>query len=258
MFRRQYVTALLAGVFGALAGCTGDGSDRQTTAEPTADTTTEPLPDSTTEAAVEGGSLPPPRTETGAMIVAEAIDGRRSRREYAAEPLTAAEFGQLLWAGQGITKHRTGRDGLRAAPSAGALYPLELFAAVGTDGVRGFDPGLYHYEPSAHSVERRRSGDHRDRLAAIAIEQSWIAAAPVVFVLTAVDERTTGKYGERGRRRYVPMEAGHVGQNVYLQAEALGLSTVTVGAFRDGDLRDLLGVSAAHRPLSVMPVGKRN
>lgn len=258
MFRRQYVTALVAGVLGALTGCGGDGDEPERTDSIGAATaSTESTASSPTENGGDSGSLPPPRTAPGEKGVAAAIDDRRSRREYAAEPLTTAEFGQLLWAGQGITKRRTGRQGLRAAPSAGALYPMELFAVVGGEGVENFDAGVYQYRPAEHEIEGIRSSDVREPLAVAAIDQSWIATAPVVFVLTAVDSRTTEKYGERGRRRYVPMEAGHVGQNIYLQAESLGLSTVTVGAFRDGDLRELLGVSADHRPLSVMPIGKR-
>jgi SagB-type dehydrogenase family enzyme len=205
----------------------------------------------------ESFALPRPRTAEGDKQVAEAIADRRSRREFGPGPLTSAELGQLLWAGQGITKRRpTGVD-FRAAPSAGATYPLELFVVVGDPGVDGFDAGVYRYDLHEHALELIRTGDVQSELEQVAVDQEWVGAAALDIVVTGVDERTTRRYGRRGRLRYVPMEAGHVGENIYLQAESLGLSTVSIGAFRDAALRDLLDVPDSHRPLYIYPVGQR-
>jgi SagB-type dehydrogenase family enzyme len=197
-------------------------------------------------------SLPTPRAESD-VSVEEAIADRRSRREYGDNPLELRELGQLCWAAQGETDRR----GHRAAPSAGALYPLELYVVVGTPGVVDLDPGVYRYRPASHDLTRERSGDLQSELRDAAVDQDHVGAAAVDVVVTAVDERTTGKYGERGSARYVPMEAGHAGENLYLQAESLGLSTVAVGAFDDGRVRDIVGAPGTHRPLYVFPVGAR-
>lgn len=200
--------------------------------------------------------LPEPETD-GETSVETAIALRRSRREYSDEPLTLSELGQLLWATQGITRSRIGDVDFRAAPSAGATYPLTVSVAVDGGGVAELDPGVYRYEPDPHELECRSSSSIHADLADAALEQSWVGSAPVTLVLSAIDERTTDRYGERGRSRYVPMEAGHAAENLYLQAEALDLATVVVGAFRDGDVVSLLDLSPAHRPLYVVPVGNR-
>ena len=202
-------------------------------------------------------SLPRPGSVEDTKRVAEAIADRRSRREYGDEPLTTAQLGQLLWAAQGITERRIGRVDFRAAPSAGATYPLEIFVVVGDPGVEEMTRGIYQYDNDDHALDLVEQGDVQADLQAIAVDQEWVGAAAIDIVITGIDERTTQRYGDRGRRRYVPMEAGHVGENIYLQAESLGLATVAIGAFRDADLRSLLGVSENHRPLSIFPVGRR-
>jgi SagB-type dehydrogenase family enzyme len=194
-------------------------------------------------------ALPTPRLK-GEMSLEEAVSRRRSRREFKSSPLTLEQVSQILWAAQGITDP----GGLRAAPSAGALYPLDLYLAVGKQGVEGVEAGTYHYDPQSHTLERILEGDVREALARLAVEQMFIAEAPVVLVITGEYERTSWKYGERATR-YVHMEAGHVAQNVYLQAEALGLGTVTAGAFQDEELSGTLGLPTEHRPLYVMPIG---
>jgi SagB-type dehydrogenase family enzyme len=202
---------------------------------------------------VESVPLPTP-AEEGDVSVEGAIADRRSRREYGERALERRELGQLLWAAQGVTERSTG---FRAAPSAGALYPLELYVVVGTPGVEGLESGVYRYRPRAHGLARLGTGDVQSELRQAAVDQAFVEAAAVDIVLCAVDERTTGKYGERGRQRYVPMEAGHAGENLYLQAEALGLATVSVGAFHDSRVRDLVGAPSNQRPLYVFPVGGR-
>ena len=190
--------------------------------------------------------LPEPRP-SGEMSVEEALAARRSVRSYQDEALSLTELAQLLWAAQGITAHWGGRT----APSAGATYPLEVYAVVGE--VTGLEAGVFHYRPDGHLFVRRTAGDLRGELASAALGQEWVREAPVSLVIAARYERTTGRYGERGVR-YVHIEVGHAGQNIYLQAEALGLGTVIVGAFDDQDVKTLLGIE--EEPLAIMPVGR--
>ncbi|MGB6837826.1 MAG: SagB/ThcOx family dehydrogenase [Dehalococcoidia bacterium] len=194
--------------------------------------------------------LPDPLLK-GEMSLEEAISRRRSRREFEDHPLTPGELSQILWAAQGITD----QEGLkRATPSAGALYPLDLYVVVGKQGVEGLREGAYHYLPQSHSLELLSGGDSRQALAQHASEQMFIAEAPVIVVVTAEYQRTTKKYGERGVR-YVHIEAGHVGQDICLQVQALGLATVTIGAFQDEEVSRTLGLPPNHEPLYIIPVG---
>ncbi len=186
----------------------------------------------------------------GEISVEEAIFRRRSVRSFRDEPLSLEELGQLLFAAQGITEKTYG---FRTAPSAGALYPLELYAVIGR--VKGLSPGVYRYLPQDHSMVKVLEGDRRGELFQAALEQSSIQEAPVTLVFTAIYERTTQKYGERGIR-YVHMEVGHAAQNVYLEAEALQLGTVAIGAFRDKSVANLLALPANEVPLYLMPIGK--
>ncbi len=231
---------VLAGLGALVGGC--GGGEEEAPATPDA----SPLPTSEETSTIP---LPGPRLK-GEMTLEEAILKRRSRRDFKDPPLTLEEFSQILWAAQGITD----RTGLRAAPSAGALYPLDLYLVVGRQGVEGLGEAVYHYLPQSHSLEATLEGDVRQTLARLCAQQMFIAEAPLSLVITAEYERTTKKYGDRGMR-YVHMEAGHVGQNVYLQAEALGLGTVTVGAFQDEEISQALNLPPSYRPLYVMPVG---
>lgn len=193
-------------------------------------------------------ALPTPRYD-GATSVEQALLKRRSVREYADAPLTLAELGQLLWAAQGVTD----LAGFRTAPSAGALYPMEVYAVVRS--VTGLTAGVYRYRPREHALERRATGNRLAELSKAALGQAAVRDAAVVLVLAAVYERTTQKYGERGVR-YVHMEAGHVSQNVYLQAVSLGLGTVTIGAFYDEEVKSVVGLADNEQPLYLMPIGR--
>ncbi|MCY0891662.1 MULTISPECIES: SagB/ThcOx family dehydrogenase [Pyrobaculum] len=208
------------------------------------------------EGALKAILLPYPKL-SGLVSVEEALANRRSIRDYTEEPLTLEELSQLLWAAYGVSETRYG---LRTAPSAGAQYPLELYALVGTNGVKtdkGYlAPGIYHYDPHSHSITLLKQGDFREDLYYAALEQRWVLTAPVSLIFTAVYSRTVRVYGERGRVRYVPMDLGHAGQNVYLQATALGLGTVAVGAFNDEEVARILGLSERETPLYIMPVGR--
>lgn len=194
-------------------------------------------------------ALPEPR-RTSATSVEEALSRRRSVRAYGDEPLTLAEVSQLLWAAQGVTSER----GLRTAPSAGALYPLELYLVAGN--VTGLSDGVYRYRPSGHGLARVLEGDRREELYLAARSQASVRAAAAIIVFAAIYERTTGKYGERGIR-YVHIEVGHAAQNVFLQAAALDLSAVVVGAFQDDAVKRVVTMSEAEQPLYLMPVGRK-
>jgi SagB-type dehydrogenase family enzyme len=192
--------------------------------------------------------LPPPRLE-GDLALEAALARRRSVRDFAAQPLTRMQLGQILWAAQGITGRRWP---MRTAPSAGGLYPLEVFVVAGQ--VDGLEPGLYRYRPGGHALSRVKEGDHRRALARAALGQGWIGQAPVTVVIAGVVARTAAKYGRRAER-YMFMEAGHAAQNVYLQAQGEGLGTTAVGAFKDSAVQALLGMSADEAPLYLLPVG---
>jgi SagB-type dehydrogenase family enzyme len=193
-------------------------------------------------------SLPEPSLD-GECSLERSLRERRSIRSYAREPLTIADVSQLLWAAQGVT----GTQGERTAPSAGALYPLEIYVAVGD--VADLEKGIYKYRPRPHDLIHLASEDRRADLSAAALGQEWIGTAPVVMILTAVHDRMTGKYGRRGIQ-YSHMEVGHAAQNICLQSAARGLGTTVVGAFIDGTVRKVLELPAEEQPLGLMPVGR--
>jgi len=194
-------------------------------------------------------TLPAPKV-AGEVSVEALLQQRRSVRDFREEPVSLAELGQLLWAAQGVTRAR----GFRTAPSAGALFPLELYVVTGR--VDDLAAGVYHYDPHNHQLQKISNQDERKALAWAAAMQFWLKDAAAVLVFTGVYERTTRKYGKRGER-YVHMEVGHAVQNVYLQAEALGLGTVMVGAFSDTIVANILDLPDGVSPLALMPVGKK-
>lgn len=189
-------------------------------------------------------SLPRPSIK-GTMTLEEVLARRRSMREFEEHKASLAEVGQLLWAGAGVTGRGTQ---YRTHPSAGALHPLEIYAVL--------PEGIYHYQPQWHSMVLTWEGDARSDLAKAALSQWFIAQAACTVAIAAVYGRTTGRYGERGRLRYVPMDAAHSAQNIILQAEALGLGAVPVGAFDDDAVRRVLGLPMEEVPLYLIPVGR--
>jgi SagB-type dehydrogenase family enzyme len=192
--------------------------------------------------------LPPPALD-GGMSLNRALLLRRSIRQYNQEPLSLAELSQILWAAQGITKG----EKLRTAPSAGATFPLETYVAVGN--VTGLAPGIYHYEPRPHELTLLSEGDVRKALSDDCLGQTVIRDGAATVVLAAEFDRTSGRYGQRATM-YVHQETGHVGQNVYLMATALGLATVAVGAFDETLVALTLGLPKKQIPLYLFPVGK--
>ena len=203
--------------------------------------------------------LPFPQLK-GKVSLEETILRRRSVRRYRREPLDLSQLSQILWSAQGIT----GTRGFRATPSAGATYPLEIFVVVGEQGIIGsqtkqapaeLQAGIYHYEADSHSLSLHKPADLRPDLARATLDQEFIITAPVDIVICALFHRTSYRYGRRGER-YVHLEVGHAGENIHLQAVALGLAAVEVGAFHDEEVRKVLGVDEQIKPLYIMPVGK--
>lgn len=186
--------------------------------------------------------LPKPRTK-GDISVEEAIEKRRSVRSYSSKEVSLEDMSQLLWACQGITDK--GR-GLRASPSAGALYPLEIYV-VKKDGV-------YHYIPDAHKLEVISNKDIRKDLALTAYGQGFIAEASLNIVICAVYERVTSKYGEPGVA-WTHIEVGHAAQNIFLQSVALGLDSAPIGAFSDAEVSKILNLPYGVKPLYILPIG---
>ncbi len=193
--------------------------------------------------------LPEPKYNSNTSIE-QALLKRRSIRDYKDESLNLNEISQLLWAAQGITGERE----FRTAPSAGALYPLELYVVAGN--VSGLADGIYKYDNNQHELQFRVKGDKRSELSNTALNQKVIKDAAAVVVFSAFYERTTRKYGDRGVR-YVHMEVGHAAQNIYLQAVSLNLGTVAIGAFSDEQLKRMMNMEDKEHPLYIMPVGKK-
>lgn len=193
--------------------------------------------------------LPEPRYDSKVSLE-ESLLQRRSIRSYTGQALTLQEVSQLLWAAQGITDP----GGLRTAPSAGALYPLEVYVVVGD--VQDLAPSVYRYEPDGHQLVKIIYGDKRAELASAALGQSCVQEGAAAFIFTGVYERTTDKYGDRGIR-YVHIEVGHAAQNLCLQATAMGLGAVTVGAFSDEQITRLLNLLEKEQPLYIIPVGRK-
>jgi SagB-type dehydrogenase family enzyme len=192
-------------------------------------------------------NLPAPRL-TGPLSLEEVLNSRRSVREFTSESLTLFEVSQLLWSAQGITA----QGGFKTAPSAGGLYPLRIYLISGE--VIDLAPGLYRYNPEEHNLVLLSRGALHQALSSAALGQKPVADAAVDLVISAEYERTTKKYGERGVR-YSELEAGHAAQNILLQAVALGLGSVPIGAFDDNRIKTLLALPEAETPLYVIPVG---
>jgi len=219
----------------------------------------EPIREHIGEEVIIGDSeifLPLPRKYTN-MSIEETILYRRSIRDYTGEPLTIFELSMILWAAQGITNTQYR---FRAAPSAGATYPLEIYVVVGENTVlvdenSYLEAGVYKYDVHKHSLLLTKKGDYREQLSEAALRQEWVKDAAVDIVICAIYERTTGRYGERGIR-YVHIEVGHVGQNIYLMATSLNLGTVAVGAFYDERVAEIIGADVAEHPVYIMPIGR--
>jgi SagB-type dehydrogenase family enzyme len=207
--------------------------------------------------------LPSPRQDSN-MSVEKAISHRRSVRDYAEGYLSLGDISQILWAAQGFTQERKDpprmwnqkyewQGGLRTAPSAGALYPMEVYVLAGK--VEGLDKGVYKYIPKTHSLKKIMIEDKRLELSDAALEQPSIESGAAVLVLAGVYDRTSYKYGDRAER-YVHIETGSIAENISLQCVALGLGTVLMGAFKDDEVKKVLQMPEDERPLLIMPLGR--
>lgn len=201
--------------------------------------------------------LPGPRLESN-FSIEEVMLKRRSHRNFVKSSISLHDLSQILWAAYGITKPDDSRaifrGGFRTAPSAGATFPLDVYAVVGN--VKDLEQGVYKYISDGHKLAKVIDDDLRADLAKAALNQEMIEDAPASLFFTAIFERTMQRYGDRGRERYVCMEMGHVGQNVYLQAEALGLGTCAIGAFNDTKVAEVMQLTSEEEPLYIMPIGK--
>ncbi len=201
--------------------------------------------------------LPEPQKESEHSIEAM-LEIRRSIRNYTSAPLSLQEVSQLLWAAYGINKPIPDapylRGGLKTTPSAGATYPLEIYLVCGN--VTDLLPGVYKYKPEDHSLFTVLKKDLREDLYMASLQQPWVLEAPASLVYSAVFSRTTDIYGSRGKERYVCMDVGHSAENVYLQAGALNIGTVAIGAFSDLNVKLLLNMTREEEPLYIMPIGK--
>lgn len=217
--------------------------DRQAGTAPSGVRAGSPRPGETAAPTPQVIPLPTPVLK-GELTLEEALAKRRSVRAFGGRPLALEELGQLLWAAQGITHPA----GYRTAPSAGALYPLEVYVVT--------EAGAYHYDPLEHCLDLHRQGDLRPELYVAALEQESVLEAPAVFVIAAVYERTERKYGRERSPRYVHLEAGHAAQNLLLQAAALELGAVPIGAFGDAAVKEALSLPEDQQPLYLIPVGQ--
>jgi SagB-type dehydrogenase family enzyme len=184
--------------------------------------------------------LPPPKKK-GTFSLEETIERRRSKRAYLPKRLSPEQVSQLLWAAQGVF-HR----GKRTVPSAGGIYPLELYLVA--------REGVYHYVPQNHELVETLHGDVLQQLCQAAAGQEFLREAPMSIVIAADDRGMEGRYGKRAER-YVCIEVGHAAQNIHLQAVSLGLGSAPIGAFDDDQVHTVLGMPDEHWPLYIIPVG---
>jgi SagB-type dehydrogenase family enzyme len=205
-------------------------------------------PSKSTQAPLQVLRLPQPRL-TSEFSLEETLSKRRSVREYSETSLSLEEVSQLLWSAQGVTSSSGGRT----APSAGGLYPLEIYVIAGN--ISDLIPGVYHYLPATHELELLKNQDLRQELSGAALNQTAIVNGAIDIVITTIYDRITPRYGERGIR-YAYLEAGHAAQNICLQAVALKLGTVTIGAFEDNRVKEVSGLAENETPLYILPVGK--
>lgn len=226
--RRIVVAVVGLTLAASLAACA------QQTAEPAADQSRPPWPHDSLQL------LPPPDALEGALLV-DAMMRRGSVRDFTPEPLSLPQVSALLWSAQGVSAPSGGRT----VPSAGALYPLEVYVVT--------DDAVLHYLPDTNTVEVQNTTEATAQVAE-AVNNVPASLAPAIVIITGVPSRVTGKYVERGIR-YMWMEAGHAAQNLLLAAAALGLGAVTIGAYNDGLISEALGLSDAEQPLYLIPIG---
>ena len=187
-------------------------------------------------------TLPDPKLK-GEVSLEEAITNRRSIRYFQNKPISMEDISQLLWAAQGLTDKL---NKYRSAPSAGGRYPMEIHAITAE--------GMFHYHPAKHAIEQLRTGDLRPKLVQAALGQKFIADASLVLIISAIPEKITTRYGDKGVR-YLYQESGHIAQNIHLEATALGLCSVPIGAFTEDVLKASIDLPDDLKPLYIVPIG---
>ena len=198
--------------------------------------------------------LPPPIVESG-IDAFTVLRGRRSRRSFLEKPLTLKEVSTILFYTLGITGRTWWGGPKRTYPSAGALQPVEAYIIA--NNVLNLASGVYHYNPGRHCLELISKGDYAGKLYHASLQQEHVREAPVIIILTVYYPRTASQYHVRAYR-YVLLDAGFAGENLYLAAEALGLATVAVGAFIDQDICSILRIDCDWEyPLLIFPIGWR-
>jgi SagB-type dehydrogenase family enzyme len=197
--------------------------------------------------------LPPPHLDGGPSLW-KALRERRSIRDYSPAPLSLKDLSALLWATQGITE-KAFAPWYRTAPSAGALHPIDTYLVV--NRVEGMEPGIYFFEVVEFSLILRREGDFSGPIARAALDQEIAQSAAVVFVWVAVIQRSRQKYRQRAYR-YIYLDCGHIAQNLYLAATALGLGCCGIAAIFDDEVNDLVGVDGQEETaIYLATVGKK-
>ena len=195
-------------------------------------------------------NLPPPQPPDNLLPLGKILQQRRSVRKFSSRPLTINQLSYLLWASDGIS-FSTGDFYLRTAPSAGALYPIETYILI--NRVEGIAPGLYHYAIKAHALETLKEGELGSDFARAAMGQRTCAEAPIVFIWTAIFQRTLYRYHERGYR-YIYLDAGHIAQNMALNATAMGMVSCQIGAYFDDEIDKLLTLDGVSESVVYMSV----
>lgn len=205
--------------------------------------------------------LPAPSFD-GSTSVENALLTRRSERVYLQNAIKFEDLSQILWAAQGVTREidtvprvfigEKWFGGVRTAPSAGALFPIELYIAAGN--VENIDPGLYKYNALNHTLIKIMDGDKREEVRKAALGQSAVKNGPACIIVAANIGRTEYKYKSRASQ-YVYIESGAVCQNIYLQCNTLGIGTVLIGAIREDPMKIALGLPDSETPIAVMPIG---
>ncbi|MCF7874836.1 MAG: SagB/ThcOx family dehydrogenase [Candidatus Omnitrophica bacterium] len=196
--------------------------------------------------------LPEPE-HAGGLSVEEAIFNRQSRRSFKDAPLKLPEISQILWAAGGKNVDTiTGPS--RTFPSAGGIYPQKFYLSA--NNIRGLGQGIYRYSWREHQLILIKKGNYSEKLSAAALGQQVVAQAPATIIITALYEKTAQKYGQRGEK-YVLIDTGFAGENIYLQSESLGLATVAIGAFSEQEVSKILDLETTQAPLLIMPLGKK-
>ncbi len=205
---------------------------------------------------VDAGLTLPPPSHDGRVSVEKALTERKTAREYSSDPLSLKTIAQLCWAANGNRDVDTiSQATLKVIPSAMAVYPLDVFVISGASTVNGLEPGVYRYDPAQHQLDTITKGDQRKSIADACFNQDWIGRAPAVFVITGAPKKTK-TMTERFGVDFAVMEAGNSGQNILMQASALGLKTNSVAGFSHADLSRTLGLPKDVRPLLMVTVGK--